>query len=91
MRLKQLLIVFQTFIQNIHSNKRYGWKERCKKNDLLSIGKRGRPNLVDDEMLKKIKDVTIGSRLVVTVISRKMVDAIGSDVAKDNEPKILGN
>ena len=30
-----------------------GWKERCKKNDLHSIGKRGRPNLVDDEMLKK--------------------------------------
>ena len=30
-----------------------GWKERCKKNDLHSIEKRGRPNLVDDEMLKK--------------------------------------
>ena len=38
----------------------YSWKERYKKNDLQSIGKRGRPNLVDDEMLKKMKDVIIG-------------------------------
>ena len=46
-----------------YSHKRttvYSWKERYKKNDLQSIGKRGRPNLVDDEMLKKMKDVTIG-------------------------------
>ena len=46
-----------------------GWKERCKKNDLQSIGKRGRPNLMDGEMLKKIKDVIIGSRLSSRVIS----------------------
>ena len=65
------------------------WKERCKKNDLHSIGKRRRPNLVDDEMLKKIKDVIIGSRLAGTVISRKMVVAIGTGVAKANEPQIL--
>ena len=48
-----------------------GWKERCKKNDLHSIAKRGRPNLVEDEMLKKVKDVIIGSRLAGTAISRK--------------------
>ena len=35
-------------------------KERYKKNDLQSIRKRGRPNLVDDEMLKKMKVVIIG-------------------------------
>ena len=40
-------------------------------------------------MLKKIKDVIIGSRLAVTVISRKMVFAIGTGVVKANEPKIL--
>ena len=66
-----------------------GWKERCKKNDLHSIGKRGKPNLEDDEMLKKIKDVIIGSRLVGTVISREMVVAVGTGVVKANEPKIL--
>ena len=53
------------------------------------MGKRGRPNLVDDEMFKKIKDVIIGSRLAGTVISRKMVVAIGTGVVKVNEPKIL--
>ena len=37
-------------------------------------------------MLKKIKDVIIGSRLAGTVISRKMVVAIGTGVV---EPKIL--
>ena len=57
--------------------------------DLHSIGKRGRPNLADHDMLKKIKDVIIGSRLARTVISRKMVVAIGTGVVKANEPKIL--
>ena len=67
-----------------------GWKERCEKNDLHSAGKRGRPNLVDDEMVKKkIKDVIIGSRLAGSVIYRKMVVAFGTDVVKANVPKFL--
>ena len=40
-------------------------------------------------MLQKIRDVIIGSRLARTVISRKMVIAIGTGVIKANEPKIL--
>ena len=40
-------------------------------------------------MLKKIKDVIIGSRLVGTAISREMVVAVGTGVVKANEPKIL--
>ena len=40
-------------------------------------------------MLKKIKDVIIGSRLASTAISRKVVVAIGTGVVKANEPKIL--
>ena len=66
-----------------------GWKERCKKNDLHSIEKRGKPNLVDDAIFNKIKDVIIGSRLAGTVISQKMVVPIGTVVVKANEPKIL--
>ena len=67
-----------------------GWKERCKKNDLHSIGKRERPNLLDDEMLKKIKDVIIGSRLAGKVIFREMVVAIGVGAVKAaNTRKIL--
>ena len=40
-------------------------------------------------MLKKIKDVIIGSRLAGTVISRKMVVVIGTGVIKATAPKIL--
>ena len=40
-----------------------GWKESCKKNKndqpIASIQKKGRPNLVDDEILKKIKDISL--------------------------------
>ena len=39
-----------------------------------------------DEMLKKTKDVIIGSRIAGTIISRKMIIAIGNGVVK---PKIL--
>ena len=50
-----------------------GWKESCKKkkNDqpIAPIQGKGRPNLVDDEMLRKIKDVIVGSRLAGTAIS----------------------
>ena len=48
-----------------------------------------RPNLVGDEMLKKIKDVIIESRLANTVVYRKMVAAIGTSAVKANVPKIL--
>ena len=40
-------------------------------------------------MLKKIKDVIIGSRLVGKVIYQKMIVAIATVVVKANEPNIL--
>ena len=40
-------------------------------------------------MLKKIKDVSIGSCLARTVISRKMVVVVGTGVVKTNEPKMF--
>ena len=64
-------------------------ERKIQENDLHSIGKRGRPNLVDYEMLKKIKDVIIGSSLAGTVISRKMLVANGTGAVKANESKIL--
>ena len=70
-----------------------GWKESCKKkkNDqpIAPIQRKGRPNLVDDEMLKKIKDIIVGSRLAGTAISRKMVIAIATGVIKANDSNIL--
>ena len=40
-------------------------------------------------MLKKIKDVIIGSRLADIVVNRKMVAAMSTSAVKANEPKIL--
>ena len=53
------------------------------------LKKKGRPHLVDDEMLLKMKDFIIGSHLAGTVISQKMLTAIGKGVIEANEPKIL--
>ena len=44
---------------------------------------------MDDEALLKIRGVIIESRLVGTLIPQKVVVAIGTDVIKANEPKIL--
>lgn len=44
---------------------------------------------MDDETLLKIRGVIIESRLVGTLIPQKVVVAIGTDVIKANEPKIL--
>ena len=52
-------------MQNIHSREQ--WLMDGKK----EARKRGRPNLVDNEMLKKIKDGIIGSCLASTIISQK--------------------
>ena len=40
-------------------------------------------------MLKKIKDIVVGSHLPGTGISRKMVIAIATGVIKVNDPNIL--
>ena len=71
-----------------------GWKESCKKKKtnhqpIAPIQRKGRPNLVGDEMMKKIKDIIVGSRLAGTAISRKMVIAIATGVVKASDPKLL--
>ena len=45
------------------------WKEKLKKDFLSLTREKGRPNLVDDEMLQKIKDVITESSLAGTVLS----------------------
>ena len=70
-----------------------GWKESCKRKEndqpIVPIQRKGRPNLMDDEMLKKIKDTIVGSRLAGTAISREMVITIVTGVIKANDPNIL--
>ena len=51
-----------------------------------NLRKIARPNLLSEELLKGTKGVIIGSRLAGTVISRRMVIAIGTGVVKANDP-----
>ena len=51
--------------------------------------KEGRPNVVVDEILQKIRYAIIGLRLAGTVISQKMIIAIEAGVIKTNELNIL--
>ena len=75
-----------TFIRASVNN----WKkknEKGKRNDNATVHRRkGRPNLLDDEFLVKVKDVVTGVRLAGGVTSRKMVTAIGTGVIKANCP-----
>ena len=92
MGLKQLLIVFQKFVQNIHSREQrlIDGKKDARKLIFTPLEKEEDQILRTMTCCKKIKDVIIGSRLARTVISRKMVVAIGTGVVKaNNEPKIL--
>ena len=55
------------------------WKASFKNNgNSQNLKKIGRPNLLSEELLKRTKDVTIGSRLENTVISRRMVITNGA-------------
>ena len=76
-----------TFIRTSINN----WKNKIQrdKNDPGSSTvheRRGRPNLLLDELMLKVKDVIICVRLAGGVISRKMVMAIGTGVVKANCP-----
>ena len=51
--------------------------------------RKGRPNLLDDEFLVKVKEVMTGARMAVGSISRKMVIAIGTGVINPNCPSTL--
>ena len=54
-----------------------------------NLKKIGQPNLFSEKLLKKAKDIIIGSRLAGTFISRSMVIAIGTGVVKANNPDTI--
>ena len=51
--------------------------------------RKGRPNLLDDEFLIKVKDMVTGVCMAGVVISRKTVTAIGTGAIKANCPSKL--
>ena len=63
------------------------WKTLLKKSgDNQTYNKKSRPNLLSETLLKKTKDGIVGSHLASTIISRRMLIAIGTRVAKANDP-----
>ena len=55
------------------------WKTKCKSNkENTLIKKSGRRNRLSDELLRKTKDIVIGTRSAGTVISRRMIIAVGT-------------
>lgn len=51
--------------------------------------KPGRPNLLDQSIIKKMKDIAIGTRQAGGVINRRQILNIGKGVVKSNNPEIL--
>ena len=66
------------------------WKASCKNNgERQTLKKIGPPNLLSEKLLKRTKDVIIGSFLGGTVISRRMVTAIGTGVVKASDSSTI--
>ena len=78
-----------TFLRTTINN----WKRKFNKKGVPSesptFRKAGRPNIVRDELVQKIKEVIIGVRLSGAVISRRMVISIGNGVLKANDPNTI--
>ena len=48
-----------------------------------------RPNLLDKTLLKKVKDIAIGTRAAGGVINRKQILNVAKDVVRANNPNVL--
>ena len=59
------------------------------KDGKTSFKKKGRPNLVSDDFIKKIKTIMIVTRAAATAISRRIVMAIGNGVVGSNSVTLL--
>ena len=79
-----------TFLRTTINN----WKRKFNKKEGVpsespTLRKAGRPNIVRDELVQKIKEFIVGVRLSGAVISRRMVISIGNGVLKANDPNTL--
>ena len=63
------------------------WKKKFK--DADTFEKAGRPNLLDSDLLKKVKDIAIRTRMAGGVINRKLILNIAKGVVKANNPSCL--
>ena len=76
-----------TFVRTTINN----WKLKMKKekDGKTIFKKKGRPNLVSDDFMKKIKTIMIGTQAAGTTISHSIVMAIGNGVVRSNSPTLL--
>ena len=51
--------------------------------------RKGRPNLLSDHLMKKVKAIIIGTRAARTAINRRIGIAIGNGVVRSNNPAML--
>ena len=66
------------------------WKNKCEiGGDNFVFKKVGRPNLLDENLIKKVKDITIGTRYTGGVINRRQIVNIAESVVRVNNPDIL--
>ena len=67
------------------------WKLKMKKekDGKTIFFKKGRPNLVSDDLMKKIKTITTGTWAAGTAISHRTVMAISNGVVRENSPTLL--
>ena len=64
------------------------WKAKCKNTNAV-FKKAGRPNLLDDNLIKKVKDIASGTRAAGGVINRKQILNIAKGVVTTNNPNAL--
>ena len=66
------------------------WKNKCKTGcDNFVFKKARRPDLLDDNLIKKVKDIVIGTRQVGGVINRRQIVSIAKGIVRANNPNIL--
>ena len=66
------------------------WKNKCKTGgDNFVFKKVGRPNLLNDNLIKKVKDIAIGTRQADDVINRRQIVNVTKGVVRANNPNIL--
>ena len=56
------------------------WKNKCKAGDNVVFKKVGRQNLLDQNIIKKVKDIAIGTRQAGGVINRRQIINIARGV-----------
>ena len=66
-----------------------GWVKKLDGNGEIHIKGTGRPNLLGDNLLKKIKDIIVGTRIAGGVINRRTVLCIANGVVRANKPNLL--